>query len=226
MAKENQASALVSALLLLAAVVVAEGAEGAFLDCSSMMKVRHRQRRQHHHQDPRSWCRRRRRLQDTAPFHPQRQHLHRLGSSSSHEDSGFDLEKVQEMEELVLSLSRETSDKLRRTRLQQIFEEKIHKELDEESSANFARLFDQVLIVVGDRVRTEAAQQLQAENDTSTSTTMGNKQDDEDELPSFPLSSQKSDTQLQLWALVDMMVQSKTIVKRASGQLGSEGEFG
>lgn len=224
MVKENQASALVSSLLLLAAVVVAEGADGAFLDCSSMMQVHHRQRRQHHRQDPRSWCRRRRRLHATAPFHPQRQHLHRLRSSSSHEDSGFDLEKVQEMEQLVLSLSKETSDKLRRTRLQQIFEEKMHEELDEESSANFTRLFDQVLIVVGDRVRMEAAQQLQAENDTST-TTMGNKQD-EDELPSFPLSSQKSETQLQLWALVDMMVQSKTIVKRASGQLGSEGEFG
>jgi hypothetical protein len=59
-------------------------------------------------------------------------------------------------------------------------------------------------------------------------------------LPSFPLPGQqsrvssdsrdsnlsKSETELQLWALIDMLVQSKTIVKKAAGELGSEGKFG
>lgn len=35
----------------------------------------------------------------------------------------------------------------------------------------------------------------------------------------------KSPEELQLWALVDMMVQSKTIVKKRNGELGSKGTF-
>jgi len=35
----------------------------------------------------------------------------------------------------------------------------------------------------------------------------------------------KSQEELQLWALIDMMVQSKTRVKLHMGSLGSKGEF-
>jgi hypothetical protein len=35
----------------------------------------------------------------------------------------------------------------------------------------------------------------------------------------------KSEEELQLWALIDMMVQSKTRVKMYMGTLGSKGEF-
>ena len=49
---------------------------------------------------------------------------------------------------------------------------------------------------------------------------------DEDELSTEDGELRmKSPDELQLWALVDMMVQSKTIVKRRNGELGSKGTF-
>lgn len=134
------------------------------------------------------------------------------------DDTSFDFEatEVEQMEDLILSLSKEPTDDSRRSRVVSVFEG---------HDARFASLFDQVLIVVGDRVRLEAAakaEQAQAKQEEEN----GDDDDDDDNLPSFPLPGQKSETELQLWALVDMMVQSKTIVKKAAGQLGSEGRFG
>jgi hypothetical protein len=50
-------------------------------------------------------------------------------------------------------------------------------------------------------------------------------------MPPAPSAQNRSNSmppsyQKQLWALVDMMVQSKTIIKRKKGELGSQGSFG
>jgi hypothetical protein len=88
------------------------------------------------------------------------------------------------------------------------------------------------LIVVGDRVKLEAQQKilkLQKAEEAAEKDDAGN---DESSLtspedaaaPEVP--REKTQDELQLWALIDMMVQSKTIVKKESGELGSKGSFG
>jgi hypothetical protein len=114
-----------------------------------------------------------------------------------------------EMEELILSLSHDSSDEHRRERLACLFAANLS------TDDSFAGRFNAALIDIGEQVRTEAATQAARQESIA------------EVLPSFPLSGQeRSSAQLQLWALIDMMVQSKTIVKRASGDLGSQSTFG
>jgi hypothetical protein len=142
------------------------------------------------------------------------------------EDPGAE---VDEMEELILSLSREPTDELRRDRLGAIFTEALSKPNGDPKI--FTDLFDQTLIIVGDRVKEQAQQkaiQLQLE------TAAAQDKVDESSLtpPDKDAATEESspeamhDEGIQLWALVDMMVQSKTIIKKESGELGSKGAFG
>lgn len=140
---------------------------------------------------------------------------------------------VAEMEALILSLSVETDDASRRAKLASIFSEKLSILIDIDGDGDennhgiaFENLFHQVLVVVGDRIRMEAAVAFEKEkNQTNEKDSDSNK--DVDDLPTFSLPTQrKSKIEQQLWALVDMMVQSKTLVRRATGQLGSERKFG
>jgi hypothetical protein len=139
-------------------------------------------------------------------------------AAAAADENDSEAQQVQAMEDLILSLSADADDVSRRGKVASLFEEKLK---NRDSSESFIHLFDQVLVIVGDRVRMEAVSQHQvaaAEKEKTKS---------DEKLPSFPLPDQhKSETELRLWALVDMMVQSKTIVKKATGQLGSEGSFG
>jgi hypothetical protein len=131
---------------------------------------------------------------------------------------------LQDMEALILSLSFDSDDTSRRGKVSTLFQEKLQTRTNGETDNGtpFEILFNQVLIEIGDRIRTEAMVQAAAEMSISVD------EDSGDDLPSFPLPAQqkKSQTELQLWALIDMMVQSKTLVRMAAGQLGSEGRFG
>lgn len=69
----------------------------------------------------------------------------------------------------------------------------------------FCNGFERALIAVGDRVQREAAQEAKAV------------QQQEAEMPEL-LQEQKTETQFQLWALVDMMVQSKILIRKAKGE--------
>ena len=103
-------------------------------------------------------------------------------------------------ENLILSLSKEPTDELRRARLQLIFEDSVQNQTPENANL-FASQFNQALIKVGDRTRQEAraeAGERQIQDNTAE-----NSQPDP-----------KSATEFQLWALIDMLVQSKTIVKK------------
>lgn len=123
------------------------------------------------------------------------------------------------MEKLIVSLSKETSDESRRGRVASIFDDALAK--PNGAPKRFSVLFDQVLVVVGDRVKLEAEQEALKQQQTVQ------EQIDREDVPKFKdLLKGRSDIELQLWALVDMMVQSKTIVKKATGELGSEGKFG
>lgn len=108
------------------------------------------------------------------------------------------------IEKLILSLSKEPTDESRRARLKNIFDEKIRN--DKGHAAQFSSQFNQVLITVGDRIKLEAISEAQ-------NAKRNGRDDDEEEEPQ-PLA-EKTESELQLWALVDMMVQSKTIVRKA-----------
>ncbi|GAX24354.1 hypothetical protein FisN_4Lu603 [Fistulifera solaris] len=108
------------------------------------------------------------------------------------------------MKALILSLSLEPTDQSRRERLAGLFGEALAK--PNGAPKRFTDLFDKTLIEVGDRVRKEALEALESEQNP-------------------PSDGSKSPQELQVWALIDMMVQSKTLVKRANGELGNGGTF-
>ena len=133
-------------------------------------------------------------------------------AASSHD---FTTDEVNAMDDLIISLSMEPTDESRRARAVQIFEKELAK--PNGAPKRFADLFDAVLMVVGDRVQVAAKKRaLEAGPQTPEEA------DDEATRIDF---MQRSADERQLWALVDLMVQTKTLVKKASGTLGNNGNF-
>lgn len=139
----------------------------------------------------------------------------RVVSLNISEDS-YDDKEIKEMEDLIISLSLEPTDESRRERVQSVFEEALAR--PNGMPRHFSDLFDQALIAVGDRVKEEAQQAAVEAQEYQESDNVGEPNTKVNE-------SENSSQQWQLWALVDMMVQSKTIVKRDTGELGSRGTF-
>lgn len=138
--------------------------------------------------------------------------------------------EVQEMKYLILSLSIESTDHDRRTRVKEIFHEALGR--PNGGPKRFTELFDKVLIEVGDEVQNEAkkkqfSDQAAAQSSDSGYTKSDAATDESEEVVDNqePITREKSPEELQLWALVDMMVQTKTIVKKENGDLGSKGAF-
>ena len=165
--------------------------------------------------------------------HHQQQHVYRWSISQPAKENGFvddsySSAEVKAMEQLIVSISKEPTDESRRHRLQAVFDE----ELSTRHSERFSALFGEVLIVVGDRVKQEANEaawerRRQQEADLLQEKVDGNPDDDsskDEGVSGFIVGN--TEEEHQLWALIDMMVQSKTIVKRAAKELGSEGKFG
>ena len=143
--------------------------------------------------------------------------------SASSNDVNFSEEELQKMDDLIISLSLEPTDESRRERLQSIFDEELAK--PNGAPQHFSDLFSHMLVIVGDRVKLEAqeyaaqltvkAEKEKAEADAEESDDEGKKEKD-----GIAFAGQR-----QLWGLVDMLIQSKTIIKRASGDLGNKGSF-
>jgi hypothetical protein len=150
------------------------------------------------------------------------------------------------MEELILSLSKEPTDESRRARVVAVFAEALAK--PNGAPVRSSQLFDQTVIAVGDRVRSLALEKallnnsaasascscgslkkndMNADDSASTSTSGSMDSSQAGPMPASGdyMSGRTSDDEKQVWALVDMMIQSKTIVKKASGELGSSGNF-
>jgi hypothetical protein len=125
--------------------------------------------------------------------------------------------EVENMNSLITALSLESDDTSRRQHLATLFEEELAKP----DPTRFTDLFDKVLVTTGDRVQGEARKNA-LENPK-----LAESDDDDQEAKESDgdLMMGKSAEEKQLWALVDMMVQSKTLVKRAFGDLGSKGTF-
>ena len=124
--------------------------------------------------------------------------------------------EMAQMEELVLSLCKEADDALRRQRVESFFA----KELSAAGTSigdhppRFANLFQVALERVGSSVQERARKQAIQEQEAQ--------QAREENSPAAVGSSdavyaprEKSAEELQLWACVDIMVQSKMLVRRA-----------
>lgn len=122
-----------------------------------------------------------------------------------------DLYSQQEMDiqNVILSLSKVADDQSRRERLSRLFEVKLQNHDDGEL---FMKQFDSAMIIVGDRIRLDATNVAAAVDQSANITNS----EEETEMPTFPLrSQQKSQLESQLWACIDMMVQSKKLMKQA-----------
>lgn len=132
------------------------------------------------------------------------------------------VEDYDEMRNLVLSLSQTPTDSDRRTRLASIFEEALARPNGQPKQ--FVDLFDKALTNVGNEVQTEARKKF-AEKEKEAAKSESSRDVKSPESDELEGKREKSAEELQMWALVDMMVQSKTIVKKTSGELGSKGTF-
>jgi hypothetical protein len=168
------------------------------------------------------------------------------------------------MENLILELSLEKDDTIRRAKLSAIFDKVFELDVDDAttsssstatadggdavsssdggSSSNeeereaprFAQLFQYSLDNVGELVQSAAREKAELLNSSNNSNDGDNGSSSsieeadakqEESSTSTTEGRVKSEEELQLWALIDMMVQSKTMVKMYMGSLGSKGVF-
>jgi len=105
----------------------------------------------------------------------------------------------------------------------------------EREAPRFAQLFQYSLDNVGELVQCAAREKAELLNnsssDSSNSDDLSGRTEEADAKQQEESSTSttegrvKSEEELQLWALIDMMVQSKTMVKMYMGSLGSKGVF-
>ena len=127
----------------------------------------------------------------------------------------------------TVSLSKESNDEKRRDKLNDILDMELVAQQpatdgDSIPSMNtelpkFAKLFQLSLDSVGERVQNAAREKAMARQKSIAN--------DAEKEGGDIIGQLKSEEELQLWALIDMMVQSKTRVKMYMGTLGSKGEF-
>lgn len=131
----------------------------------------------------------------------------------------------------TVSLSKESNDEKRREKLSNLLQKELESPAEGDSTLatepqvpRFAKLFQLSLDNVGERVQTAAREKAMArqEAEESSSNEAANEAKDGEE---GVVERLKSEEELQLWALIDMMVQSKTAVKLHMGSLGSKGSF-
>mmetsp|Transcript_17498 Transcript_17498/g.22993 ORF Transcript_17498/g.22993 Transcript_17498/m.22993 type:complete len:210 (-) Transcript_17498:905-1534(-) len=125
-------------------------------------------------------------------------------------------QELKEMETLIINLSLEPTDESRRERLASLFAEELAK--PNGFPKQFTDAFGTALETVGTQVQAIAAEKAMEKEKNK-------KQNDDEEDSSEQGKIGTAPEDRQLWALVDMMVQSKTLVKKASGELGSKGSF-
>jgi hypothetical protein len=138
------------------------------------------------------------------------------------------------MEKLIVSLSRESDDSKRRRQLAEILDKELAGALLVESDSQngvinsdisrFAKLFQISLNVIGERVQAAARELALEKQQHMADSEDVNKAGNSIEVDNL-VRREKSKDELQLWALIDMMVQSKTRVKMHMGSLGSKGKF-
>ena len=128
-----------------------------------------------------------------------------------------------EIRELIISISLESDDVKRRKLLSETLEEKLNQE-DVSAAAKFAHLWDVNIIKIGEQIQNEARAEAQNKADTldsaATDSASDNYSEDDNDNDGNTAGStssiEKSMKEKQLWSMVDMMVQSKTLIKKLS----------
>ena len=128
-----------------------------------------------------------------------------------------------------MSLSKVSDDTKRREQLNSILEKELKLTTDPKAPPalstevpRFAKLFQCSLDNVGERVQTAAREKAMEMQEAQENTTTDNDNSGDD---GEVVQRVKSEEELQLWALIDIMVQSKTAVKLHMGTIGSKGSF-
>jgi len=129
----------------------------------------------------------------------------------------FTRTEINEMEKLIESLSREADDDKRRKRLADMLD--VELAADASNAESFTKLFQLSLDNIGERVQANARElalekQQQEElklADIYNADNVGNPIEAD-----VVVRREKSEEELQLWALIDMMVQSKTRIKSSN----------
>jgi len=149
-----------------------------------------------------------------------------LSPLSDNEDYNYDNytpAEVTKMQDMVVSLSQESNDETRRTRLKLIIE--VGLAGPNGGPKRFAVLFDRVLTQVGEQVQREAREKYaeraadseagrNGDDNLSADTVLEKDESDEGGNPPEDKPVEKTPEELKLWALVDMMIQSKTMIKK------------
>lgn len=134
-----------------------------------------------------------------------------LFAASSGSDSGSDWEEdVQQMEAVILAISRETNDESRREQMRTLFVTELAHTSVGDAPPHFAQVFGSALEKVGGAVQSEARERAEAEQATAPQELDAGAENEE------YVPRQKTAEELQLWALIDMMVQSKMLVRKAT----------
>lgn len=163
----------------------------------------------------------------------------------------FTADEIQDMEKLIMDLSKEQNDDLRRQKLADIFDKELVAATAAAAAAaadasdiitttdsssgevilpqeipRFAQLFQYSLDIIGENVQNAAREKAMILTENSLHVIEDSSGSGNGEvIPSTGSERVKSEEELQLWALIDMMVQSKTRVKLYMGSLGSKGAF-
>ena len=140
----------------------------------------------------------------------------------------FTADEVQDMENLVRDLSKEQNDDLRRQKLADILDKELVAAVDDDNNNSdssevtlpqeiprFAQLFQYSLDIVGESVQAAAREKAMELNENSLHVIEDSSGEN---VPGTGSDRIKSDEEMQLWALIDMMVQSKTRVKLYMGR--------
>ncbi len=119
-----------------------------------------------------------------------------------------------EIRELIISTSLIPDDEKRRKTLQDILEEKLNQD-DVNAAARFAHLWDINIIQIGGEIQNQArieAEKKQKEKDAASGTSSSEESGESEDAT----TTEKNVKEKQLWSMVDMMVQSKTLIKKMS----------
>jgi len=137
---------------------------------------------------------------------------YRTSLKSMPEDKTFTTQECTEMQQLILSLSLEPSDQIRRDKLCTLYD-KEYSNPDNTIFKRFVLLFDQTLIEMGTVIqecaKNQAINKMKSSQGGNENETM-NTSDGSDDY----MSLSRSVEERQLWAMVDMMVQSKVLAKQ------------
>jgi hypothetical protein len=129
------------------------------------------------------------------------------------EDAAFEDSQREEIRHLIVTLSQEKNDETRRSQLNSLLNGKVASGNPTEAY-RFLNAWDKILIEIGSLVQNQARENFLAHNETTAA------KESMDGAAAFNSGMdqgserEKSDIELQVWALIDMMVQSKAFIKK------------